>query len=408
VRVAARLTRSVADAVAALGEVRGGGRGWLLLSVAAGWFSILGMRFLVPAVLPGIRAEFAVSRGAAGLAVTAIWACYGLVQFPAGVLIDRLGERTLLVVGVTVGALGIALLALSPLFAAFLVGCVLFGFGTGFYGPARGTVLSNTFTRRAGVAFGVTLAMGSVGSALFPLVSGLVVDRLGWRAAVGAGAPLLLLVGGMLYRSVPPGISGSTTTDLATVRADLGPAVRDPAVAVSAAAVTFMLFAFQGLTAFLPTYLIEAKGLTQSTASALFALMFLSGAGFQLLGGSAADRYGSRAVLVAAAAVGALTLAALPVVSGFLPLVALAVALGSRMALVPVNNAYILAALPNEVQGAAWGLVRTSFFLVGATGSTAVGVLADAGLFGGAFLLLAALNAVAAGLYLYLPDDPEP
>jgi predicted MFS family arabinose efflux permease len=398
-----RLRRSVA----AVSALRGDGRGWLLLSVALGWFFVLGVRFLIPAILPQIRAEFGVDKATAGVAVTLVWACYGVAQFPAGALVNRVGERTLLAGGLFVGGVALAALALSPVFAVFLAGCVLFGAGTGFYGPARGTVLSNTFTRRAGVAFGLTLATGSLGSALFPFVAGALVETLGWRRAVALALPLAVVVSGMLYRFVPARSADADPLSVADVREALGPAVRNRGVVVASLAVTFMLFSFQGLTAFLPTYFIEAKSLPQSTGSALFALLFLAGAGFQLLGGTGADRYGSRAVLVAIAAVSALSLAALPFVGGVAPLALLTVALGVRLAIVPVTNAYVLAALPAAVQGTAWGLVRTVFFLLGASGSTFVGVLADAGLFDEAFLALAALNAVAAALYLLLPADAD-
>jgi sugar phosphate permease len=57
------------------------------------------------------------------------------------------------------------------------------------------------------------------------------------------------------------------------------------------------------------------------------------------------------------------------------------------------------------VQGSAWGLVRTVFFLVGATGSMFVGALADRGLFDESFYALAALTGVAALLFLRLPQS---
>jgi MFS family permease len=70
----------------------------------------------------------------------------------------------------------------------------------------------------------------------------------------------------------------------------------------------------------------------------------------------------------------------------------------------PVSNAYIIDILPPSVQGSAWGLLRTGFFLVGAGGSTVVGAFADRGLFDEAFFVLAALAAVATVLYARLPS----
>ncbi|PSP71538.1 MFS transporter, partial [Halobacteriales archaeon QH_6_68_27] len=87
-----RLGRAVAG-------LRGEGRGWLLLSVAVGWFFVLGMRFAVPGILPTITDDFTVSASEAGLAVTVLWVTYAAMQFPAGYFADRLGERVLLVAG---------------------------------------------------------------------------------------------------------------------------------------------------------------------------------------------------------------------------------------------------------------------------------------------------------------------
>ena len=86
-----------------------------------------------------------------------------------------------------------------------------------------------------------------------------------------------------------------------------------------------------------------------------------------------------------------------------LVLVALVVLLGIRLAIAPVTNAYVVAVLPDDVQGTAWGLLRTGFFLIGATGSTFVGALADIDLFDEAFLALGAITAVAVALYAVLP-----
>ncbi|MFB6155081.1 MAG: nitrate/nitrite transporter [Haloferacaceae archaeon] len=398
--------RRVATAVSSPGRgLRGGGRGWTLLAVAAGWLLVLGLRFLVPALLPQIKAEFSLDNATAGLAVTVIWATYGLAQFPAGIMADRIGERRLLAGSLALGALSLVVLWGSPVFLAFLVGCTVYGVGTGLYGPARGMVLSRTFSDRQGAAFGLTLAAGSIGSAAFPFLSGLLVTSLGWRVTVLLALPFLLLTAVLLWRFVPEREAGSgRTMSRAQFRADLLPAVRDPAVLVAVAAVTLMLFTFQGLTAFLPTYLIEQKGLTQQTSSALFAGLFLAGAAFQILGGSVADRFGDRVVLAGFSALGVLTLAAVPLAAGLPALTVVVALIGSRMAIIPVSNAYIIRILPDAVQGTAWGLVRTAFFLVGATGSMFVGTLADAGLFDEAFYALAALTAAAAALFLYLPD----
>ena len=84
------------EARSVVGRLRGGGRGWALLAIAVGWLFVLGGRFLVPAVLPQVKATFGLGNADAGVAISVLWATYALMQSPAGLLTDRLGERRLL------------------------------------------------------------------------------------------------------------------------------------------------------------------------------------------------------------------------------------------------------------------------------------------------------------------------
>ena len=396
--------RTVAGSLPTLGALRREGGGWVLGSVAIGWLLVLGTRFAVPVLVPQLKTTFGIDNATAGIAISMTWITYALMQFPAGMLVDRLGERGLLTASALITAASVLAFGLAPTFVFFLFAAALFGLGTGLYGPARGTVLSTVYPRNDGAAFGLMLGAGSIGAAAFPLAVTLLTDRLDWRVAIASLAPLLLIAGASLWRAVPrreiepdAGESGRERA-----RSVLG-AISSRPVAVGVAAATCMLFAFQGLTAFLPTYLVATKNVSVTTATALYALLFVSGALCQSTAGRAADRFGDRTVLVIVTGVSVLPLLALPFVEDFLVLVALVVLLGIRLAIAPVTNAYVVAVLPDDVQGTAWGLLRTGFFLVGATGSTFVGALADIDLFDEAFLALGAITAVAVALYAVLP-----
>lgn len=392
------------DAVSA---VRGGGRGWTLLAIAGGWFFVLGLRFVVPALLPSITGEFAVSNAAAGGAITLLWLTYGLMQFPAGALIGRLGERRLLAGSALASALALAGYVISPTFAVFLLATALFGFASGVYGSPRGTVLARTFPERDGFAFGVVLAAGSLGAALLPVVATVVDTAFDWRAALGVSIPGFLVFAGALWVAVPR--AGDTTTDGGepTDRRSLATAVfraiRDWRISLAFAGISLMLFVFQGVTAFFTTYLVEAKSLSEGTAGILFGLLFVAGAVSQSASGGLADRYGHGPVMAAVALVGTLPLLALPFLSGLFPLAVASVLVGVRLGVAPVSNAYMVSELTPQVRGTAWGLLRTAFFILGSFGSTVVGAMADADRFAEAFFVLAGVSLVAFLIYLFLP-----
>jgi predicted MFS family arabinose efflux permease len=374
----------------------------VLVAVAVGWLFVVGGRFLLPAVLPQVKTTFSVGNAGAGLAVSVVWATYALMQAPGGVLIDRVGERLLLAGSLALTGAAVLVVAFAPTYPVFLVGCGVFGLTTGLYGPARGTTISRSFPRNDGAAIGATLAAGSLGSAILPFLAGSLVGRVGWRLLLGVLVVPFVVVAAFAWRAVPVRSVGSDSST-GSLLANVFAAVRTPAVARVVAAVTLLLFAFQGLTAFLPTYLVEVKGFDQSTATGLFALLFLAGAGSQLLAGTLADRIGERWVLTATAAVAVVSAAAIPFVDGVLVAAVVVSAVGTRLAMAPVSNAYVIDVLPPGVQGSAWGVLRTGFFLVSAGGSTFVGAFADRGLFDEAFFVLAALAGVAAVLYVGLP-----
>jgi MFS family permease len=391
------------------GELRGDGRGWVLLFVAGGWFFVLGTRFVFPALLPEIKAAFAISNTTAGAAITAIWIAYAAVQFPAGAFSDRVGERLVLVVGVLVATVAVAAVVLAPTFLLFLLAAVLFGLGTGLYGPPRVIVLSNTFSDwdRDSTAIALTFAAGSLGSAALPFVGGRLATALDWRAGFAAVLLPFALVSVGLWRFLPEHASTAEKAAGQSVRVvarRLAATVTNRAVLLAWAGMSLSLFVFQGVTSFLPTYLVSAKGLSTGTAATVFGAFFVVGAVAQPASGALGDRFGRRRVLVALAGVGAVPLVLLPFGSGLPVLAALAVFLGVGLGLGPLNNAYIADAFPDDVQGAGYGFVRTFHMAIGSTGAVVVGYFADASLFDEAFLLLAGLSLVSMLLYAGLPS----
>jgi len=397
--------------------LRGGGRGWLLASVALGWFLVLGMRFVVPGILPTITEDFTVSASEAGLAVTVLWVTYAIMQFPAGLFADRLGERVLLVAALFVSAAGLVSYVFTPTFALFVVATGVFGLGSGLYGPPRGTIVSKTYDENDGAAFGLMLAAGSVGAAALPAAAGVAVGAVGWRVAIGVVAPVFVLAAVAVWLAVPDsrvrtdgdGTDATSQSGVSTreaVRA-AAVAVRNRRIALAVAGATLMLFAFQAATAFLTTYLTEVGTFSQGTAGAVLGVLFLVGAVSQFAGGGLADRFGTPRVLFGIGALSVVPLAALPLVEGRLALAAVGALIGVRMSIGPVSNAYIVDLLPDDIQGTAWGALRTGFFVVGSFGSTVVGYMADAGYFDVAFYMLAAITAVGAAIYVFLPERPS-
>lgn len=389
-------------------SLRGDGRGWALVAIALGWLLILGTRITIPVLLPGIKTTFAIDNATAGFTITVIWAVYGLSQFPAGLLSNRIGDRKVLIASLVVMTVSVGALATAPIFFVFLGMAALVGVGNGLYGPTRGTLLSSLYPDNDSTAIGFTLAIGSLGAAALPILAGAAVTRFGWRVTIAGAVPLFFGTTVLAWQVIPS-IAATDTTEATSrrrLRSLLSAVSRRPVV-LGVGGKTIRVFVFQGLSAFLPTYLITVKGINEVTASALFAVLFVSGAIAQIGGGRAVTRYGNRSVLIVLAGVSVLPLLALPFLSGVVPIAIVIVLIGIQLGITPVTNTYIINALPPADRNGAWGFLRTGYFLVASTGSVFVGVLADAGYFDGALLVLGGLLAVVAVVFTFLPELSE-
>jgi predicted MFS family arabinose efflux permease len=403
----------VGNAREVVSELRGDGRGWVLLVIAGGWFLLLGARVVLPAVLPQVRATFGIDNATAGLVVTLVWTSYALTQFPSGLLSDRIGERATLVISAAASFVALAVFALAPTFPLFVLAGVAFGLGSGLYATPRVTILSKVFRTRTNSALGITFSAGNAGAAVLPVVAGFVAVALGWRAGLLVVVPAIgLLVVGLWIHAPRTVDVGDADGGLDAPPREIARRVRDVvghrAVLLSMLSMTLVLFTYQGITAFLPTYLIEQKGLSATTAATLYGTFYATGAVSQSVLGGVADRLGEIRVLVVVSVAGVLTLVGLVLTSNVYLLAVVIGLLGTRLGLGSVGNGYAADILPEDVQGTVYGLFRTVFIGVGSLGSFFVGYLASVGLFDEAFLAMGAATGLAAVAFARLPAPDEP
>jgi MFS family permease len=232
-----------------------------------------------------------------------------------------------------------------------------------------------------------------------------------WRIGIGTALPgfVLLVVG--LWLVVPARTSARMQNDgnksrRRTVSRIVAASTGRPIV-VATGAMMLLGFVWQGYTSFLPTYLVEVKGIPQSAAAVVLGGFFVSGGVVQPIAGSVADRYDERRVLVAGTAVTAAALVAFPFTNSTPVFIALSMAAGLQLAFWPIIFAYIPRALPDDIQGSGFGLLRTVFLYVGATGPIVIGSLADVDLFDEAFLMLAGITGIAMMLSAVLPRTAQ-
>lgn len=123
-------------------------------------------------------------------------AVWGITQIFTGALSDRVGRKWLIACGMWLQAVGIALTALSTVFAAFAAGAVLLGLGTAMVYPtllaAIGDVAHPSWRASA---VGIYRLWRDFGYAAGALLAGVTADRFGLAAAVWLVAALTFASG---------------------------------------------------------------------------------------------------------------------------------------------------------------------------------------------------------------------
>ena len=148
----------------------------------------------------GIYPLFFASLGLGVAAIGTIKAVYpaawGILQVLTGPLSDRWGRKWLIAGGMIVQCVGIWLTVEIPAYRAWIVGALLQGIGTAMVYPTLLAAISDmTHPEWRATTMGVFRFWRDLGYAVGALISGIIADLLGMRAAIQVVAVLTLISG---------------------------------------------------------------------------------------------------------------------------------------------------------------------------------------------------------------------
>jgi MFS family permease len=241
-----------------------------------------------PAAIPLLRDALGMSLVTAGWLISLLNAVAVVGGMAAGMTADRLGHRRVTLAGLGLIALANLLGGAAPV--AWMVLASRFVEGIGYIAiivSVPSLIVRLAAPRDLKLAFGIWGCYMSVGAATMILVSPLILAPLGWRGLWWVNAALAALYGLAL---------AAVTRSLAHPAGDRhrGPlhpwrnmrrTIASPGPA--ALALCFMAYAGNWLAVlgFLPTFLIEQRGLAPAQATALTALAVVVNAAGNLAGG---------------------------------------------------------------------------------------------------------------------------
>jgi len=351
-------------------------------------------------LLAFVRADFNVSYTELALALTVFNVVSGVLQTPVGFLVDRVGARIVLIVGLALSSAAFAIAGLFNSYWVFIAMYGVAGLGNAAYHPADYSLLSHhSPPERLSQIFAFHTFAGMLGSAIAPVTLLAMQSYFGWRGAyVGAAIFGLIVLAVLLAQPEPiaeprrasksgKGASGAVGWKL----------LLSPAILLNLA--FFVLTSLMGNG--LNTYLVVALGALHGTPTAvaniaLTSLLTMNAIGV-LAGGALAGRIRQHALIAAsglsiAGAVTALigifelpsaALIGLTGLSGF-----------SVGATYPSRDMLVRAVTPPGAFGIVFGFVSTGFNIGASIAPIVYGMLMDHGRPGGIFFLSAAVSLV--------------
>ena len=368
----------------------------VLLVCTLGFVATMTARVVISPVVPDLTISFDVSTGAIGLALTGMWATYALAQFPSGVLADRFGARSVVLLSLAGTCVASLLLALSPSYLTFVFLAVILGGAAGMVYSAA-AILVTKHAAETGRAMGIFIAGGPFAGLLAPPAAAALGTRYGWEAAVALGAvvalPALVLFSLRIestpptdpQRSVRERVDGKTALEI----------LSRPAIARTVVLAVLGAFTWQATASFLPAFLEAFRGFSRTDASLLFSAYFLIHGLSMPLIGILSDRYSrdAAATLTMGAGVAGYTL--LVIATSTIATIGAIVLIGLAMSWGAPLQSRFMDLLSEAELGTGFGLVRTVYMLLGALGSVVTGVVVDVVGWQAAFTLLAGCMTLA-------------
>ena len=279
-----------------------------LLVLAAGMFAIGTDSFVVAGILPQVSKSLDVPIGVAGQMVTLYALSYALLSPVIAATAAHWPRKRLLLAGLAVFVLGNLITALAPSIEWVLASRLIAGLGAAMFSPtatATGASLVPPEKRANALAIviaGLTSAT-SLGSPIGTFIGGLG----DWRYTMWFVTAVGLVAFGAVYAMLPQ----IAALPAVTLRQRLAP-LKDSRVVLTLLTTLAAYSGFFAVYTYVGVTFDRATGGKSELLAALLLLWGLAATVGNLAAGKLTDRFGSRTIIFAAIALGAIDFALLP------------------------------------------------------------------------------------------------
>lgn len=378
-------------------------RYFFILIAALGALAIFSSTLSKTPVLPLLAAHLGATPAEIGWIVIASTIPGILISFPAGAISDFFGKRRVIVASLAVFATAPFLyLAVTDSWQLMAVR-FYHGFATAIFNTVATAAIAAQYPQRRAAMLSTYSSITIAGRSIAPFLGGFLISLASFQSVYWACAisgVLALVVGLMLpSESAPP----RTDVRLPQFFAALRDVLSSRAIMLTSFVEAAQFLVFGAVEAFLALY-AAAVGIPAWQIGIILGAQLLSVIVVKPLMGGLSDRFGRRAIIFPGLALGAISVALVPLADTVYALSALSVLYGVAFATVTSSTTALVADVAKHGQfGASVGVLRTIMDIGQTIGPVLTGFLIAAWGYGVAFPALAVIIAVSAVTFLFVP-----
>jgi predicted MFS family arabinose efflux permease len=361
---------------------------------------------IAPPLLTLIMSDLGVSKSVMGAVATIASMLYGVGALVGGPLGDRIGEnRTITLCLMFSGLSTFIMLAASATQSIYVyaIALILMASWASLYHPTANSLISKTFKGKVAETMGLHGVGGTLGVVLTPSIAWFLGVNFGWSWAFIVFGVLCILLALIFLKNFNKvqNREGKSGTIMEALK------IRELwTLLIFNIAIGFFM---KGVELFFPTYLEENRGINSMWASIAYTILLAVGVPGQWIGGKAADKVGSKRVLMATSlgvCISLLSLLLLPAYN--VGIIIFIVFYGiSFYAHQPALNALTGFLSPQNQRGAVYGVFFFTSFGIGSLSQVMAGYIADTYGFDAAFYMLTAFALMALILSFKIPETKE-
>lgn len=341
------------------------------------------LQAVIPAMFPILEKSMALSYTQLGLIAFSLNVTSSIMQPVVGWYADKKARPYALPLGLCFTFIGMLGLAIAPSFGAILLAAVLIGLGSAVFHPegSRVVYLAASVNQR-GFAQSIFQVGGNAGQSLAPLITALVLVPLGQFGAIWFSLIAALAVGVLYYiaRWYAGRLKEQTTIRQNPAGIPASRPIPRQVIIFTMFLLVFLVFSRSWYSAAITNYyaffLMQEYALSIKAAQVYIFVFLALGAVGTFLGGTLADRFGKRNIIVISMVATVPLALLLPYAGPRLAYLILGVTGLMILSSLSVIVVYAQELLPGKI-GTVSGLIIGLSFGLGAIGSVALGWLAD-------------------------------